>query len=634
MRASEGEGSTNALPFGSGLTWRSFSVIMYGIIVLLPASIWYQLYTGGNLSSGIQYTMLLFAVEFGFLAGRPIGRQESFMIWMLGHQICFEVISIQWIYAAWFRSSPHARGLNVPNWWAPAPNTNLLIYRTLLAPDFLTPILVTVVFGLLWKLADMAMAFIAKSTFIDIEDLPFPTAQVGADAIITLSERTDARRNRVFTLAAALGFIYGSLVYFPALVLGYSTIPIPWIDLTSRIEPFLPGASFGIATDIMSGAMGFILPSNVIIAVFASGMAFYFFGSFLTSSESPVPMLRGMFSYWSPGSSLMTIYQRSLFELWVSPIIGLAVAAGVLPILRRPHIFINSLRSLSRIKVGRDVDNYPLWLLMALFFGSTIGSVALFAYLIPDLPIMFLVLLLFLSSGWSFIYTLVGTRSYGIVGFKQDVPYLKEGAFLAYMNATGFSSTQVWFAPVIITTFGADFCYFMRIGQLCNTTSKSMYMTYFLVFPIAWLVSFVYVSAFWNVAPMPSNVYPGTNIYWPIQAQWLRLFASRGTEGLLNPFLVVGAFAIGVILFGVAEVAHVSIPLIALSAGATQPLPYSFSPLIGMILKELIERKMGQTFLKEYKNTVVAGLSLGIGLIITISVAIELILKNMWILPY
>ncbi|MEM3080035.1 MAG: hypothetical protein QXF21_06965, partial [Thermoproteota archaeon] len=56
----------------SGLTWRSFLVILYGIVVLLPAAIWYQLYSGGSLSSGIQYTLLLFAVELGFLAGHPL----------------------------------------------------------------------------------------------------------------------------------------------------------------------------------------------------------------------------------------------------------------------------------------------------------------------------------------------------------------------------------------------------------------------------------------------------------------------------------------------------------------------------------------------------------------------------------
>ena len=618
----------------SGLTWRSLLVIIYGIVVLLPAAIWYQLYSGGNLSSGIQYTLLLFAVELAFLAGHPLSRQEAFIIWMMGHQICFEVISIQWIYATWFRTSPYAYGLSIPDWWAPAPETNLFIYRTFFSPSFVTPILISLVAGILWKLADMSMAFIAKSMFIEVEDLPFPTAQVGADAILTLSERQDPRRSRVFTLSAALGFVYGLIVYFPALVLGYTTIPIPWIDLTSRIEPFLPGASFGIATDIISIATGFILPTSVVLTLFASGMAFYFFGCFLTSSESPLPFFKGLFSYWSPGSSLSTIYQHSLFELWVSPLIGLAISAGVLPILRHPQIFINSLKSLSRIKVGKGVDNYPLWLLLVLFLGSTVGSVVLFTYLIPGIPATFLLLLLGLSSGWSFIYTLVGTRSYGVVGFKQDVPYLKEGVFLAYMNATGFNDTRIWFGPLIITTFGADFCYFMKIGQLCNTTSKSMYKTYFLVFPIAWLVGFIYVSAFWNIAPIPSNVYPATNIYWPIQARWLRLFATGGRAGLLNPLLVAGFFAIGLAVFAVSEAIRVSIPLIALSAGAAQPLPYSVSLLIGLLIGRLIERRMGRDFWSNYRNAIVAGISLGVGLLITISVAVALILKNMWILPY
>ncbi len=617
----------------SGLTWRSLLVVIYGIVVLLPAAIWYQLYTGGNLSSGIQYTLLLLAVELSFLAGKPLTRQESFIIWMLGHQIAFEVIGIQWIYNAWFRASPYSFGLDVPDWWAPPPETNVLITRTFFSPYFVAPILVALLTGVLWKLADMSMAFISKSIFIEAENLPFPTAQVAADAIITLTERPDPKRNKVFLISTALGFIYGLFIYFPILVLEYIVLPIPWIDLTKLVEPIFPGASFGIATDILAIALGFILSPNVVLATFAGGLAFYFIGNYLTSPESPLSWFRGLFSYWSPGSSLLTIYQRSLFQVWVSPLIGFSVAAGILPILRRPRIFIDSVKSLSRIRSGKNVDNYPLWFLLILFFGSTVGSVILTSYLIADLPLTFILLAFALSSGWSFIYTLVGTRSYGIIGIKQDVPYVKEGVFLAYMGLTGFTNTQVWFAPLIITTFGADFCYFMKIGQICNTSSKSMYKAYFLIFPIAWLVSFIYVSVFWRIAPMPSNVYPGTNIYWPVQAQWLRLFASMGS-GLLNPLSLLVSFLCAVGIFVFSEVTQISIPLIALAFGMSQPIPYPTALLIGMAIGKLIEHRVGKEFWMSFRNTIVAGLSLGTGLIITLSVAIKLILKNIWILPY
>ncbi|HDO41596.1 MAG TPA: hypothetical protein ENH03_01680 [Candidatus Bathyarchaeota archaeon] len=291
------------------------------------------------------------------------------------------------------------------------------------------------------------------------------------------------------------------------------------------------------------------------------------------------------------------------------------------------------MKSLSRIRSGKNVDNYPLWLLLILFFGSTVGSVILTSYLIADLPLTFILLAFALSSGWSFIYTLVGTRSYGIIGIKQDVPYVKEGVFLAYMSLTGFTNTQVWFAPLIITTFGADFCYFMKIGQICNTSSKSMYKAYFLIFPIAWLVSFIYVSVFWRIAPMPSNVYPGTNIYWPVQAQWLRLFASMGS-GLLNPLSLLVSFLCAVGIFVFSEVTQISIPLIALAFGMSQPIPYPTALLIGMAIGKLIEHRVGKEFWMSFRNTIVAGLSLGTGLIITLSVAIKLILKNIWILPY
>ncbi|MCX8171765.1 MAG: hypothetical protein N3E47_07405 [Candidatus Bathyarchaeota archaeon] len=387
----------------------------------------------------------------------------------------------------------------------------------------------------------------------------------------------------------------------------------------------------------MTLSLGFILPPNVVLAAFAGGFALYFLGNYLTSPSSTIPWFRGVFSYWSPGSSLLTIYQRSLFQVWVSPLIGFSVAAGILPILRRPKIFIGSLKSLLRIGSSREIDNYPLILLLLLFFSSTMGSVALLNYLVPNLPLTFILMTLLLSSGWSFIYTLVGTRSYGVIGIKQDVPYLKEGLFIAYMNLTGFNNAHVWFAPLIITTFGADFCYFMKVGQICNASSKSMYKAYFIVFPIAWLMSFIYVSVFWSIAPMPSNVYPGTNIYWPVQAQWLRLFISMGTResgGLLNPLAFLISFIIASGIFVFSELASLSIPLIALASGMSQPIPYPTSLLLGMMIGKIIEYRIGRSFWISFRNTVVAGLSLGTGLLITISVAIKLILKNIWILPY
>jgi len=77
----------------------------------------------------------------------------------------------------------------------------------------------------------------------------------------------------------------------------------------------------------------------------------------------------------------------------------------------------------------------------------------------------------------------------------------------------------------------------------------------------------------------------------------------------------------------------VSIPLIALASGMSQPILYPTSILLGMMIGKMIERKTGKDFWRNFRNTVVAGLSIGTGLIITINVAVKLILKNIWILP-
>ena len=73
-------------------------------------------------------------------------------------------------------------------------------------------------------------------------------------------------------IGVGFGTIY---VFVPALtsaVFGKAAhiLPIPWIDLTTRTETFLPAAPTGISTNLGLVIVGMVLPFSVVIGRFAA----------------------------------------------------------------------------------------------------------------------------------------------------------------------------------------------------------------------------------------------------------------------------------------------------------------------------------------------------------------------------
>jgi len=619
----------------SPLTWRSLAGILYAGVVLLPAVLWLYFSTGSLIvASTAMYTTALLFGELARLS-KPLTKQELFIIMYGGTVAAGEfLITAGFVFSAYFRSSPIAAqfGLTeaIPNWLVPPLTSPAITQRNLMHPDWILPIIVVTSGVLLAKICDVSLGFLARHLYIEVEELPFPMQQVEAQVCLTMAAK-ESKKIRIFTLSAIIAMAYAAILYALPFVsyaiLGWPmvAIPQPWIDLNRLVGWILPGASFGVATGLTVFAMGFILPFNVIVSMFIGSVSFYFVGNTLLVNW-------GLFTEWFPGMSVSDAWTRSVLGFWASPMIGLIIAAAILPLVRHPGNFVKTFRDLLRMPtVAKRGGSISLKLIMALFLLTTLGSVLFVWMLVPGFRSWVWVLIL-LSVGWTFIFTFASARAIGVTGMGPIAPYsptlyVREASYIA----TGYTGVDIWFAPLVVSSGGAFMCAVFKTAKLTDTNPIDYVKAYFIAFFIALIMGYIYVSAFWRIAPMPSALFPCP--FWPLTATIQSLFITRSLE-LFNPTLLIGAATVGSILFLIIEIGHLPLSLMGLALGPTLPIPFTVSYMIGAIAAKLMERRMGKEWFQTNRTIIVAGIFTGVGLTVALSTAIALIARSMWALPY
>jgi len=641
--------------FRSGLTKASVLAILYAIVVFIPALIYLRLMTGTGGIPVAWFTLLLW-VELAKLSGRKVTRQEACMILILtGAEM---VIPLGHIYNAWYRESPVAHLFHiapyVPNWVAPPPEAKILELRTFFHPAWYWdsvnnmpgPITLSIITTIIWSLLYFGLALWAREIFMEAERLPFPLEQMSAITITTL---TGEKRKPLYFLAiaAVVGFAWGFIVYAFPFVMEVVTgrritiIPVPWYDFSPYIETVMPGAIFGLATDIGPISSGFIFPFPMILGIFIGSYAVWFFGNWILNSNWEVwglpdtnPDVPGVQSWWEPGMNIHMMWQRSILYFWMSILVGAALAVGLAPIIRRPKVVSRALTMMLKPRAAEKRYTDPISftkVTLPMIIVGIVGGVCLFIYLVPDFvavaPWMIPVMIVM-----PFITTLIGGRMRGETG----VVYTPQGTieYLLYY-ASGYPGVDIWFAPNIMTAAGHERLQWFKIAEITETKTSSLIKAYWLLLPLAIIVGYLYVQLFWWLAPIPSGRYPGAAIFWDINATMRSLWIKgRELPGLLALDRMALMLVIGIALYMALDCLHSPISFIAIGAGMSSIPPSVTTWLIGGIIAQIVKRRMGEEWWDEYKMVLAGGLVVGEGLAVTLAVSVSLIIASMWTLPY
>ena len=629
---------SSSIEYKEGLTWRSFLAILYSSIVFLPAAIWVSLTSGAGLGSAVQYTTILLFAEIARFFGRKLTKQEVFIMWSSVGAAGTEAVAVALIFHLYYRNAPTSHmfkdpltGLPlsqvIPTWYAPPLASQVGILRTLWHPDWIMPALVTLGSWILaYRINDIAMGFILYRLYSTVEKLPFPMQRVSAEMVTTISER-EPHKFRVLIISAVISMAYGFVLYGVPFITQMRLVPIPmpWVDLTRYLEVLLPGSAFGIATDLLTFASGFVLPFNVVVSMLIGSVAVFLVGNPLAVLMYPTAERPGLFGY-TTGMGLRSIYQWSYLYLWASPMIGLAMAAGLAPIIRKPRNIINAFTSLRRLKeTEKKKGILQLPIIVALYLGSTLGTIVLVHWLVPDFPLWALFILCFV---WPFIMAIISGRAIALAGVGVDVPYFRN----AIIMISGYKGIDIWYAP-LDTSPGTWVLTSFKIAELTETKITSWIKAYYLATLLAWPLSFLYVQIFWQIAPIPSSAYPYTAIYWPIQVMQHQIWVTRQMD-IFRIEHILWAFIIGLGCFLGTSFTKIPFSPIGFVTGFGMPIPTPFTQFIGALAGKIISKKVGSYWWNQNKFAIVAGIGLGMGLITAITAAIGVIGKSMWVLPY
>jgi len=639
MLMKESESSLQVLQ--SGLSRRSYLALLYAIFVFTPAMMYLSLMAGVG-GFAVNWFTLVLIVELMRMAGKYLTKQEAFIIYVLSGA---EVIPLSVVFAEYYRNSPIVELFNLPNgeplkatipdWWAPPPGTGVWEARTLLHPLWTLPIAIRVLSIFAGALGTVALAIMSREIYVEVEDLPFPMQHVQEQTIVTLTERKPERMRTLFA-CTAFGLFYGLILYAVPILTRVSLgrevqlLPIPWADFTFFIERFLPGASIGVATDLSNISVAFILPPVVLLSMVIGSFARFFVGNWLTVAYglSPIP-------WWTPGMNIAYILQRSQLYFWVCPIIGISIAAGIMPLIRNPKKFIRALHYVVKpATIPREerkcLDTFsPIKAIFVPYAAFVLIGVSFFLFLAPEFLTGLGILVIPLMIVLPITLTLVGGRMVGVTGSTISMPGL---SYLFYYS-TGYTGADVWFVPNLMTTQGTGMLTRLKLAQMVKCTAKSYIYCYFLILPISLLVGFIYVQIFWSMAPIPSASYPGAAIYWPVDAINLSIWITR-PPGLFKPLWILGAFIITAVLDIVTHFAHLPLSVIGVAAGFTIVTPVAVTYIIGYVIALLVQKIFGKAWYKENRFLIAGGLVMGQGVSAIIGVALSLLITSVWIKPF
>jgi len=630
--------------------------VLYSIGILGAVTIYMGLSGGFFIALAPVYITLILFTEIARLTGRPIRREEAFIIYYVSQSLIFPALiwcgpPSGFIFRAFFKESQIIQmyidpktGLAlpkaIPDWYAPPIEAHALESRTFLNPYWIMPIAITLLSIILTTIAEIAIALIAAQLYIDVEKLPFPTAPIEASGILTLSERK-AKNLRIFSVCCMGALLYSIMLYaVPGVthsILGVSITSFQVIlDANYYLHRVLPGASLAFYLDLYTYAVGMILPKNVVISTLIGSFALYFFGNAI-ALQLPLEVFKEWQREWVPTMATSLCFQRSVLWIWTSFLLGAGLAVSLITFIRGRKYFITAFKGLSKLSAGAKEAGYlPLWLVLTMFIIGSGGSAILYKMLVPDFPAWILILI---SVLWPFLSGIVATRAYAETGYSFYVGQLGR----AVIVGSGYRGIDAWLAPLYVgggisigqATVGSAVSFLggIKVAYLTGTKPKSFLKAFIIALPLSLLFGFFFTELFWKMAPIPSFVFPATVYSWPFNAIQNSFFMTE-IPRIYKPPLIILGFIVMLVL-GLVEMVK-PIPgfsLMGLLTGFGQPIYVALALFFGWLIGSYLERRLGEDW-RRYRPVAIAGIAAGTGLAMFIFAATSMVITAMWPKPY
>ncbi|MGC4032053.1 MAG: hypothetical protein QM754_10030 [Tepidisphaeraceae bacterium] len=635
-------------------------------LVMTPASMYMQLVTGSDIGPAAQWVTIILFLEVARRSFTQLSRPEIYILYyMAGATLVHSGPGQGLLWQQFLVQSDQMRAFGIadkiPSWYAPH-SPDVLGSRSFFNAAWYVPIALVALSMVLARLDNFGLGYIMYRITSDVEKLPFPMAPVGAAGVTALADASGGQetwRWRVFSFGAVLGMAF-AVVYLALPAVSGAFLPekieifrVPFVDLTTNFERILPATPMMLSFDLGLVILGMVLPFWAMVGSMA--------GLVLGLIANPILYHTGLLKNWAPGSGAIRTLNSNTLDFYFSFGLGLTLAIAfigfyqVFASIREAKKAGNQSGAekgtiIARLRPPPGRGDIHLWAAAAIYVG-TMSVTILTAYLllnhahkvdpIGTSPVTWTLLGVFVFYG--FIYTpiisYVSARMEGIIGNSVNIPFVREATFIL----TGYQGAAIWFAPFPANNYGSATLYF-RKTELTGTKISSMLKAELFILPIAFVSTVVFSQFIWNIAPVPSQSFPYTEVMWEAIAYRSGLMMSSTLPGGNHgPFAeafhwsyLIAGFGIATCLFGVLRFFSLPILLVyGLIRGLDQASPHVIIPqFLGALLgRYYFARKFGDMW-KQYIIVFYAGYACGTGLIMMLSLGVVFISKSVFQSPY
>lgn len=623
-------------------------------LIMTPASMYMHLVVGQDIGQAAQWVTVILFIEVARRAFTTLSRPEIYVLYYMAGAALVSNSGLIWNQFLVQSESLRQFGITdkIPSWVAPQ-SPDILGQRSFVHAAWLAPIGLLALGQLLNRFDNFGLGYVMYRLTSDVEKLPFPMAPVGAMGVTALADASNARetwRWRVFSFGGMLGLAFGAVyAAMPAVTQAFvgesiALFPIPFKDLTSNVEDFLPAVPFMLSFNLGLVLTGMVLPYWAMVGSFIGLILCILLNQFLYHG--------GILRTWSPGIGAISTINANYLDFYFSFGLGLTAAIAVIGFY---HVF----RSLVSAKkaTGGDLPrvnwrllftppagrgDFSIWLALGVYFAVSLTTIGAAWWLLDaahranpaNSAVAWPLLGVFVFYG--FVYTpilsYVSARMEGIVGMSVQIPFVREATFIL----SGYQGAAIWFAPFPITNYGVQTLYF-RKTELTGTKMTSMVKAELFVFPIVLIALIVFSQFIWNIAPVPSSAFPFAEKMWealayrqgllmsstlpgseggPFSQAFVPAYLAAGLTIALGLYAVLSRFGLPVLLvYGLIRGLDMSTPEVI--------LPQFAGALLG---RYYFQRVFGEQW-PQYRVVLLAGYTCGVGLIMMLSLGLVFMSK-------
>ncbi len=535
-----------------GFNWKTVIGAFFVGLVMMPASIYISLFTGGGLSGAAEWVTIILFAELARRSISSLKKQEVYLLYHVAAGVAGGGVFSGLIWNQFLRQSREAAAFgvaqNMPVWAAPAADSPGILLRQLWHADWWPAIGLILAVQVLIRLNWFGLGYALYRVVSDVERLPFPLARIAAEGATALAESPDKRESwrwRWFSTGSILGLVFGFFFFGLPAVTGLvftapiTLFPIPWKDLTASTENLLPATPMAISFDLGGILWGMVLPYWMVVGQFAAMVVSIICNPFLQKA--------GLYPTWHKGMDVLSTQFAIGFDFWISVGAGITFSVALIG-LWQLYRSVSARRKGGGGKQASDMDilmgkegnlmvgggggswkppkgrgDFPIWIALAMFLVSTGGFVWLCHRLVPGFPVW---ILAFFGFVWTPLISYVSARMIGLTGGGIGFPFVKEGTLIL----SGYKGVDIWFAPYPMNDYGGVTLLFKQL-DLTRTKFTSIIKAELLMMPLNIVFSFVFWAFFWYLSSIPSSSFPFVDKIWPFNALTSSLWMTATMEG-------------------------------------------------------------------------------------------------------